>query len=874
MSWFRRFLHKSRGESQLDRELRFHLEQQIADNIAAGCRPEKARRRAQQEFGGIERVKEEVRDTQWETLLESLFRDFRYGLRTLRKDRRFSLIAIFALALGIGASTIVFSVVYHVIFHAFPYKAYSRSVILNIGGGNARKFFSPEEVRAFREQNHVFEEVIAYAAMRSTYDDGKSVRFFPFGAVVTPNTFAYLGVPPLLGRGISEEDGRPGAPPVFVMNHRLWQREFGSDPKILGRTFVLDGKPTTLVGIMPLTFNAFGANFWLPATDFRQLHLMGRLKPGVNAQTAGAELDTIAHHMHKPDPGGIFPEDKFAIVSETLLDSLIGTFKKTLYVLLAAVLMLLVIACSNVANLLLARATAREREIAMRATLGATRGRLIRQLAVESFILAAAASLAGCGLAYFGLKAVVALIPADTLPEETVIRMSAPVLFLGLGMSILTTVLCSLAPALHVVRRDVQPRLAGAGRGIGGNFRHGKLRASLVVSEVALSIVLLISAGLLVRSFLILTRVDLGFDARNVLYFELNLPPTYNTNLTGSLQRKNILTRQLLERMRALPGVISVAEMAEPPPLKYEFSDTTIPGKPHAHPWETRFEVCSDGYFQTLGVPLLRGRFFSEDDVSAARDVMVVNEAFASQYFPNEDPLGHKVKLDFFDRPYLAAPRDTYFEIIGIVHNYKTRGYGDPSWQFFPQAFVPYSVAGFNWRVFMARTSGDPSSLLKNMDQEVRALDPGIQISTSGTLEGSLKEFYRGPQFELVVLGAFAFIGLALVVIGIFSVMAYTVSLQTHEIGIRMALGAHQANILRLVLVNGFRLVGTGVVVGVAAGFALTRFLASQISGVSATDPWTFGVVVMVVVSVGLAACLFPARRAAAVDPMFALRYE
>jgi len=350
----------------------------------------------------------------------------------------------------------------------------------------------------------------------------------------------------------------------------------------------------------------------------------------------------------------------------------------------------------------------------------------------------------------------------------------------------------------------VQPRLAGTGKGVGGSFRHGKLRAALVVGEVALSIVLLIGVGLLVRSFLVLTRVDLGFDPRNVLYFELNLPPSYDTDLAGSLQRKNALTRQLLERMRALPGVTSVAEMVDPPPLKYELSDTIIPGKPHADSWDTRFEMCSDGYFQTLGLPLLRGRFFSEDDVSAARDVMVVNEAFA-----NEDPLGHKVKLGVFDKPYFvpAAPRDTYFEIVGIVRDFKTRGYDDPSRESFPQAFVPYSVAGINWRLFMARTSVDPSSLLKNMGQEVRARDPGVQIFTSGTLEGSLQEFYRGPQFELVVLAAFASVGLALVVIGIFSVMAYTVSLRTHEIGIRMALGARQANVLRLVLLNGFRLV-------------------------------------------------------------------
>ncbi len=884
MNRLRRLFHKHHAESDLDKELRFHIEQQIADNIAAGLSPEEARRRARLEFGGLDRVKEEVRDTRWETHLDNLLRDFRYALRTLRKDRRFSLIAIFALALGIGATTIVFSVVYNVFFHALPYQDYNRSVVLSIdnpggfGAEKVRRYFSPAEIRAFREQNHVFEEIIAHIGFRPTYDDGKSVRFFSFGEQVTADTFDYLGVSSLLGRTISQEDGKPGAPPVFVMNYRLWQREFAGDPKILGTTFILNGKSTTLVGIMPLQFNAFGANFWLPVSpDAARGSLVGRLKPGVSVKTAGADLDAIAHRMHKPNPDGVFPEDKFAIVSETLLDSLIGPFKKTLYALLAAVLFLLLIACSNVANLLLARATVREREIAMRATLGATRGRLIRQLLVENFVLAAAASGAGCALAYFGLKIVVALIPAHTLPEETVIRMSAPVLLLALGLTIFTTILCGLAPALHVARADLQPRLAGSGKGTMGSFRHGKLRAGLVVSEVALSIVLLIGAGLLMRSFLVLTRADLCFDPKSVFYFVLNLPPSYNTDLPGSLQRKNALTRQLLERIRALPGVASVAEMAaDPPPLEYDLSDTIIPGKPHTDPWETQFEMCSDGYFQTLGLPLLRGRFFSEDDVSAARDVMVVNEAFSRRYFPNEDPLGHKVKLDIFDRPYFvpAAPRDTYFEIIGIVRGFKTRGDGNPSWQSFPQAFVPYSVAGINWRVFVARTSVDPGPLLKNMGQEVRALDPGVQISKSGTLEAALKEFYRGPQFELAVLAAFAFIGLALVIIGIFSVMAYTVSLQTHEIGIRRALGAQQANILRLVLLNGFRLVTAGILVGLCASYTLTRFLTSQISGVSTTDPWTFAAVAALVVLVGLAACLLPARRAASVDPLIALRYE
>ena len=822
-----------------------------------------------------------------ETYLDGLAREFRYAFRNLRQNRRFSLIAIFALALGIGASTIVFSVVYNVFFHALPYKDFDRSVVFeirntaNVGGSKGRAYFSPEEFRAFREQNHVFEDMIAHGVVsRLFYDDGKSTRVLQRGETVTTNTFDYLGVPPLLGRTISEEDGRPGAPPVFVMSYRLWQREFAGDPRILGKSFILRGTPMTLVGIMPARFDAFGASLWMPMRAGEAGgHLIGRLKPGVSVEAAGAELDAIAQRLQKARPRGILPE-KFTVVSQTLVDSLIGSFKKTLYALLAAVFLLLLIACSNVANLLLARATAREREIAMRVTLGATRGRLIRQLLVESFTLAAAASAVGCVLAYFGLKAVITLIPAGTLPEETVIRMNAPALFLTLVVTFLSTILCGLTPAMHLVRGDVQPHLTSSGTSTGGGFRHGKLRAVLVVAEVALSIVLLIGAGLLMRSFLILTRVDLGFNPKNVLYFELVWRDSYNfswsdpASIVNVRTRKNSVTRQLLDRMKAVPGVLSAAECEEEPPLKSDLTDVVIPGRPHVERWEARDESVSEDYFQTLGVPVLRGRIFSEDDVSAARHVMVINQAFARQYFPNEDPLGHKVKLAALDQAYRDAPRDTYFEIVGVVANYKSRDYENTSWQEFPEAFIPYSVQVFSWRTIMARTSVDASAVLGSMAKEVQSIDPGVAIGTSGTLENSLREFYRGPQFELVTLTAFSVIGLVLVVIGVFSVMGYTVSLQTHEIGIRLALGAQQRNILRLVLLSGLRLVVAGIFLGLLASYALTRFLANQISGVSATDPTTFAAVVAIVVSAGLTACLLPARRAAQTDPLVALRYE
>jgi putative ABC transport system permease protein len=394
----------------------------------------------------------------------------------------------------------------------------------------------------------------------------------------------------------------------------------------------------------------------------------------------------------------------------------------------------------------------------------------------------------------------------------------------------------------------------------------------LVISQVTFSVVLLIGAGLLMRSFLVLTHVELGFNPNHLFYFRLDPTMYAQSEESERRNRQNALTQRLLERLRNLPGVTSASESVEEPPINYEWSDTIIPGRPHAKRWETRFEVCSEDYFQTLGVPLLHGRLFSGDDVLAERLVMVVNQAFAHQYFPKENPLGQRVKLEVMSRPFLAAPHDAYFEIVGVVADYKTRG--DNSWQDFPEVFIPYSVQAFSWRTFMARTSIDPALFLGTVSKELNELDPDVRIAKSGTVEGELREYYRGPQFELVTLAAFACVGLFLVIVGVSSVMAYSVSLRTHEIGVRMAIGAQRSNIVNLVVFGGLRLIASGIVLGLVASYGLTRLLASQISGVSTTDPTTFAVVAVAVVAAGVAACSIPARQAASVDPLVALRSE
>lgn len=812
--------------------------------------------------------------------MEAFLLDVRFALRSLRKDLRVALIALLALALGIGSSTIIFSVFYNLLLDPFPYKDSNRLVTFSIhntttnGASVGRPFYSVPEFLGFRDQNRVFEDMVGYDPARSVlYNDGHGTRALPGMAAVTTNTFEFYGVAPLQGRAILPEDGKPSAPPVFVMNYRLWQTEFNGDPTIVGRAFVLNGVPRTLIGVMPARFNIYGASIWVP-TNLNPaggaLEIVGRLKPDVNLQAAAADLDVIAHGLTRDEPGFVLNPERYAVVTERLIDVALGSFSRALYALLTAVFMLLLIACTNVANLLLARATVREREIAVRAALGASRGRLVRQLLVESLVLSAAASGMGYVLAYFGLKLVVTMIPQDMVPGEAVIGLNWAVLWFALGVTMLTTLICGLAPAMHAVSSDLQSGLAGSGKGVSG-FRHGRLRGALVVTEVALSIVLLIGAGLMMRNFFTLTHVDLPFDPAKTLYAQLALP---HDHYYGKPDKKPAFFRQVLPRIKALPGIISVAESLMLPPNEGSWTDVAIPGKPHSERWVTDLELCTEDYFQTLGLQLRRGRLLSQSDVDSRRYVAVVNETLARKYFGTEDPIGQKIKFEVLDRPFVDGPHNTYFEIVGVTADFKTRP-DRTEYTLRPEAFLPASVAAFGYPLhIVAKTALDPHSLLQSVRREVWAIDPEVAFSGSGSIEDFLKKEFRAPQFEFLTLGTFAGIGLVLVVIGVFSVMTYTVSLRAHEIGVRMALGAEQGDILVMVLKKGMILIVAGTLIGVLAGFGLTRFLSNLLWGVSATDPLAFAAAVVAILTVGSAACMLPARRAAQVDPLITLRYE
>ena len=831
--------------------------------------------------------------------MENVFRDFRYAIRSLSKDRKFAFVAVFALALGIGASTVVFSVFYNLLFNAFAAKDAGRLVVPVVeypdSPGDAYALTLPlADLEAIREQNRVFENVVGYDSNGMVLAEGGSETYQFFCSRVTADAFDFYGVAPLLGRGIAPTDGKPDATPVLVMSYKTWKTQFNGDRAVLGKTLTVDGTRRTVVGVMPPRFQAFGseAEIWIPTSRSDQpmgvdtgfLELLARLRPGVTVQAASADVDLIVRRLALLHPNDFAKH--FTVRVESATDYLLaprggGIFFRSdlrhlLYDLLAGVIMLLLIACGNVANLLLARATAREKEMAVRAALGATRGKLVGQLLVESSVLAAAACVVGCLFAWFGMRFVPAVIPraADVyatgrIGGETGIGLNVPVLLLTVGLALLATLICGLAPAFHVARTDLQPQLAGAGRGGNSGFHHGRFRAALVIGEVTLSLVLLVGSGLMMRSFFLLTHVDLGFNPKNVL-FTIFLPPH---NKVPTVQRYaspegQTALREVVERLKALPGVTQVAiEDALPgysPTRGYQASASGSAKSEEAGLW-----ACDQNLLKTLELHLLKGRWLSEREVNTAQNVGVISQRLAHDLFGDGDPIGQQIKVEAFKGP-VGAPRDEEFQIVGVVSDVKTVGPQKPS---MPIIFLPYTVRG--GFILLLKTSVEPNSLKHAVQEQIWSVDRNEVVPLSSSLEDFLRKFtYATPEFGLALATPLATISLLLAIVGVFSVMAYTVSLQTQEIGVRMALGAQRGEILRMVLGKGFVLLMAGIFVGVFASYGLTRFLKSQIWGVSATDPWTFGAAAALVVIAGLAACLLPARRAASVDPLVALRYE
>lgn len=889
----------STRETEIIEELSQHLEDRYLELVSGGATDDDAYRDVLKELNyenllaqgrlGMVREMPQGPATRESSGPNFFAKDLRYAFRQFQRNPGFALVAIITLALGIGASTAIFSVIDNVLLEPFPYKDAGRIVFPRIHGATqgpeeGRQGFSSDELLEFADQNHSFESVIGTSDDPVLYKHGAGVEWL-YGADMTPGSFEFFGMPALYGRVLQAADYKPGAPPVFVMRYKTWKGRFNGDPKVLNKIFVLNGTARTLVGIMPPRFGWYDADLWIPKTPHPGISIgfaglpehwfiLARLKRGVSMTQAAEDLTVIVNNLAK-----IHPQDypaQFQLFVARIGHSVTGQFESPLYTVLAAVGLLLLIGCVNVANLMLARATSREKEFALRAVLGAGQARLMRLLLVESLALALGGAALGVLIAWGGLKLIAVKMPPDLIPAESVIGLNAPVMAFTLVLAVLTPLVFGLAPALQAARRDLNDPLRVSGRGVIGGFRTGRMRDAAVVIEVAVSLTLLVGAGLLMRSFVALREVNLGLQADHVFETILLLPPDrYKT-----AEQVSTFFQPLLARVKAIPGVVDAAESSSTPPNGGTDSKVEVSGKSPAEQWHAQVQNVSAAYFRVLRIPFETGRAFTEEEINDARKVAVVNRKFVSAYLHGEDPIGRQVKLAGLER--VADPlRKSSFEIVGVVGdvaNQGAGGYGSGGLRtpIQPQVWVSYTVTGSGLQVLVVRSQQTPMALMKELQQAVWATDPGVALANPDALEHAISQgLYAGPRFALLLMIIFGSVGLILVTVGVYSVLAYTTAQKTHEIGIRMALGAKHGNVLRLIIVEGLRLVLAGVVVGLVVSILLGHAVEAELwPGVKPYDPATLGSTVLVLLATGVLACWIPARRAARVDPMVALRDE
>jgi putative ABC transport system permease protein len=805
--------------------------------------------------------------------------DLRYGLRVLAKNPVFTAVGVLTLALGIGANTAIFSVVNELLLRPLPFRDPERLIMLweVTPEGRHQNTTSRANFRAWREQSTAFEAMAAFSDQRLNLTGDREPEEVSV-QLATPELFQVLGVEPILGRTLSEEDGRARSAGV-VLGYGIWQRRFGGDPQIVGKPITLNGIPFNVVGVMPAGFQwhirsrsgtGKPAEMWAvlvmpregPATLGRFLSVVGRLNPGVSREQAEAEIKAIEARLGQDVPQY---NKGYGAEALPLREQFVGNVRSALLILLGAVGFVLLIACANVANLMLARATARQKEIALRTALGASRMRVVRQLLTESLLLALLGSLLGLGLARWGIEALMAISPRDLVNLQGV-GINLTVLAWTLTISLATGIIFGIAPALEATRLNLNEALNEGGKGAGGqSARSSRLRSVLVVTEVALALVLLVSAGLLVKSFARLRNIDTGFNPENVL--------TMVVRLAGAKYREDQQVvgffRQATERIGALPGVGSVGIVNYLPLYGGLGSSTgfTIEGRPELPPGEgpsTNVRVSDAGYFSAIGIPLLRGRNFTDLEDSQARHVVIISESLARQYFPGEEPLGKHISVAMFDKPNPT-------EIVGVVGDVR---YDSLTGQAEPTVYFPHAELTYEFMTLVIRTAGDPAAIAPAVRDEVREMDPNQPVSDVRTMEEVMADTLGRARFNTLLLSLFAGLATLLAAVGIFGVMNYSVTVRTREIGIRLALGAQRGQVLMLILRQGLLLTLSGIGVGLAGALALTRVMSSLLFGVEATDPLTFAAIVALLTIVSIIACYLPARRATRVDPMTALRYE
>jgi putative ABC transport system permease protein len=801
--------------------------------------------------------------------MSSLLQDLKFALRTLAKSPAFTLVAILTLALGIGANTAIFSVVNAVLLRPLPFKNPSRLVW---SWGNCplcgHGAVAPGDFLDYRAQNHSFDHYGAMAVGDSLFNlTGNDKPIQIKGSMITSGFFDALGIQPRYGRVFNESDEKTSDPESVILSHHLWQDRFGGDPQVIGKSISLDGKSRTVVGVLASDIPVLTeSDLWFPAPfenkgmQSRRSHFLrpiGLLKPGVTISQAQSELDAIAARLAAEYP---VSNNGWSVKLDPLQNVLVGDVRPALMVLIGAVALVLLIACANIASLLFARNTARQREIAIRTALGAGRARLLRQLLTESLVLALAGGAAGIFLANAGVELLQRLGP-QSLPRLDEVNISSAVLAFTFVTTILTGILFGLGPALKASRRDLRQSLKEGGSSGDSRSKH-RAHNALVVAEVALSVVVLIASGLLLNSFWRLMHVRLGFDPANVLTTEVSLvTPRYD-----DAQRRESFFHDLQDRLQSSPGVKSAGFISELP-LSGEANDTffTITEHPPANPNDNAdadFRNIDGDYFGAMRIPLLAGRTFERQDSTESRKVVIVNEPFVKKFFPNEDPIGKHLKMFEGQSGFVVR------EIVGIVGGNKHLALQE---SMRPEMFQPNSFSRMNISV---RSEGDPAMLTTVVRQAIHAIDPDEATSTFRTMDDVITLSAAGDRFNTLLLGAFAAIALLLTAAGIFGVLSYLVTQRTREIGLRMALGAQPSDVLRVIVGHGLRLVLAGLCIGVAGALLVTRWMSSVLFDVKPTDPLTFTAVAVMLAAVAFLASYVPARRAMRVDPMVALRYE